>query len=70
MSSHVMTNLPVLLKRVVLLPGPAVALRLGDVVPRHDQPPCLAEADLLIPAASLAFPDGHTGVSCCSNPTS
>jgi hypothetical protein len=27
-----------------LLPGPVVALCLGDVVPRHDLPPSLAEA--------------------------
>jgi hypothetical protein len=64
-----MSYLHVLLKRADLLPGPAVALRLGDVVPRHVLPPCLAEADLLIPAAPETFPYSHTGV-CCSNPTS
>jgi hypothetical protein len=45
-----MTYLRVLLKRAVLLPALAVALRLGDVIPRHDLPPCLAEAHSLIPA--------------------
>ncbi|MDF2758822.1 MAG: hypothetical protein K0R44_1067 [Thermomicrobiales bacterium] len=64
-----MSHLRLLLKRVVLLPGPAVALRLGDVVPRHDLPPSLAEADLLIPAANVV-PGIATRAPCCSNPTS
>jgi hypothetical protein len=31
-----------LVKPAVLLPLPDVALRLGDVVPRHVLPPCLS----------------------------
>jgi hypothetical protein len=55
MSSHVMSYLHVLLKRAAILPDTVVALRLGDVVPRHVLPPCLAEADLLIPTVSVPF---------------
>ena len=45
-----MIYLRLLLKRAVLLPDLVVALRLGDVDPRHDLPPCLPKAHSLIPA--------------------
>jgi hypothetical protein len=53
MSSHVMTYLRLVLR---LLPDVPVALRLGDVVPRHDLPPSRLEAASLMPAAFMSFP--------------
>jgi hypothetical protein len=77
MSSHVIEfllaarqGLPRRSGRCSLLPLAAIALRLGGVVPRHDLPPCLARADLLLHAASLTVLELRMGVAYCSSPRS
>jgi hypothetical protein len=62
MSSHVMFYLRLLLKRTVLLPALAVALRLSDIIPRHVLPPSLAEAASMMRAARRPSRHGYTGV--------
>ena len=57
-----MAYLRLLLKRTVLLPAPAVALRLSDVIPRHGLPPSLAEAASMMRADQRPSRHGYTGV--------